>query len=299
MFPIHPAAALRCPTLILRVATILMLVAPVFSPAAVRAGEPASRVIAAGGVVTEIAYALGRQDLLVGVDTTSQFPAEALKAKPDIGYVRALSAEGILSLKPDLVLAIEGAGPPDALKLVSEAKVRIVTLPEDLTETGVVRRIRLAGAALGAEQAAGLLAAGVEAGFTALARQRETIVHRKRVLFVLSLQNGRALVGGRNTSAAAMIALAGGTNAAEAVVGFKPLSDEGLIAAAPDLIVMMQRAEHAASADEVFALPAFQAVPAAKTRALVAMDGLFLLGFGPRTPEAAQKLMRAIYPEQG
>lgn len=262
------------------------------------AAEAPRRVVAAGGVITEIAYALGRQDRLVGVDSTSQFPPEALATKPGIGYVRALSAEGILSLKPDLVLGVEGAGPPDVLRLVREAGVELRTLPEDLTESGVLRRIRLVGEALGASEAGERLATAVSAQLSVLATRRAALGSKKRVLFVLSLQNGRVLVGGRGTSAAAMIALAGGVNAAESVEGFKPMSDEGVIAAAPDLVVMMSRGDHAASPGEVFALPAFSATPAASTRALVTMDGLFLLGFGPRTPEAAMALMAAIYPEK-
>ena len=75
------------------------------------------RIVVAGGVITEVIYALGRQDRIVGVDSTSLFPAEALRQKANIGYVRALSAEGVLSLKPTLVLLIDGAGPPDAMAL--------------------------------------------------------------------------------------------------------------------------------------------------------------------------------------
>lgn len=259
------------------------------------AGEPAKRIVAAGGAITEIIYALGQSDRLVGVDSTSQFPAEALKSKPDVGYLRALSAEGILSLKPDLVLAVEGAGPPDALRLLSETKVPVAMVPEDLTEAGILSRIRRVGEIVAAPEQALRLGGEVSARFAALDQARMAIPAKKRVLFVLSLQNGRALVGGRNTSAAAMIALAGAINAAEDVEGFKPLSDEGLIAAAPEAIIMMSRGNHAASAEEVFARPAFSVLPAAKTHALIVMDGLYLLGFGPRAPDAARDLMQAIY----
>lgn len=263
----------------------------------VGAQEPAKRIVAAGGVITEIIYALGRQDLLVGVDSTSQFPPQALKERPDIGYVRALSPEGILSLGPDHVLAVEGAGPPDTLRLIREAKIAITTLPEDLSEAGVLGRIRMIGAMTGTSPPAELLATSVATRFATLAEDRARIPRARRVLFVLSMQNGRVLAGGRNTSAAAIIELAGGINAAGAVEGFKPLSDEGVIAAAPDIIVMMQRGNHAAKPEEVFAHPAFQAIPAARTRALISMDGLYLLGFGPRTPDAARDLMLAVYPD--
>lgn len=252
------------------------------------------RIVAAGGVVTEILYAIGQEGLLVGVDATSLHPPQAMRDKPNVGYFRALSVEGVLSLRPTHVLATEGAGPPDALKLIAEAGVRVERLPEDLTPKGVTDRIRRIGAFAGAQDRAEALAAEVEGRFAALARQ-PAAAPRKRVLFVLSLQNGRALVGGRKTAADAMIALAGATNAAEAVEGYKPLTDEGIISAAPDAILMMSHTNHAAAADEVFSRAAFAATPAARTRALVVMDGLYLLGFGPRTPDAARDLMTAVY----
>ncbi|WP_246088468.1 heme/hemin ABC transporter substrate-binding protein [Phreatobacter stygius] len=253
------------------------------------------RIVAAGGVITEILYALGLQDQIVGVDTTSLHPPQALKDKPNVGYVRALSAEGVLSLKPTLVIAIDGAGPPDTIKLIAEAGIRVERLGEDLTPKGIVERIRAVGRLANATPQADTLADAIDKRFQALAREREALAARKRVLFVLSLQNGRVVVGGRHSGADAIITLAGAVNAAEAVDGYKPLTDEGVIAAAPDVVLVMQRGDHALSPSDVFGLPAFAATPAARNRSLVSMDGLYLLGFGPRTPEAAHDLMAAAY----
>jgi iron complex transport system substrate-binding protein len=95
----------------------------VLTPLSTRSGEPrpidSSHIVSIGGAVTETIYALGLEDRIVGVDTTSLYPPEALKRAPNVGYMRARSAEGILSLEPSWVIAIEGSGPPDALKLVS------------------------------------------------------------------------------------------------------------------------------------------------------------------------------------
>lgn len=263
------------------------------------AEAPPARIVAAGGVVTEIIHALGAAAQIVGVDSTSQHPPEMLREKRNVGYVRALSAEGILSLQPDLVLAIDGAGPPDTIRLLREAKLRVATIPEDLTAEGVIKRIRAVGQAIGAPERAEALALEVEERFRLLETARRANPATRRALFVLSMQNGRVMVGGRNSSAGAILALAGLTNAAELVEGFKPLSDEGVIAAAPDIIVMMSRGDHAAKAEEVFAHPAFSSTPAARNRALVTMDGLYLLGFGPRTPDAAFDLMRAAHQTAG
>ncbi|MGX5736620.1 heme/hemin ABC transporter substrate-binding protein [Bosea thiooxidans] len=256
------------------------------------------RVVVAGGVVTEVIYALGLQDRVVGVDSTSLFPAEALKDKANIGYVRALSAEGVLSLKPSLVMLIDGAGPPDAISLLTESGVKIARIADGLTPDGVVTKIGAIGSAIGAAEPAARLAAQTKTRFDELAALRTGVTKKKRVLFLLSLQNGRALVGGRNSTADAIITLAGGINAAEAIEGYKPMTDEAIAAAAPDIVLRMNNGGSAPiTADELFAMPAFAQTPAAAGKRLVQMDGLYLLGFGPRTPMAARDLMAAIYPE--
>lgn len=260
--------------------------------------QTAERIVAAGGVVTEVLYALGQQDKVVGVDTTSQWPPEALKDKKSVGYVRALSAEGVLSLKPSQVIAVEGAGPPDALALLKESGTPITMIPEALSPEAVVGKIAAIGKAAGVSEPAQQLAATVKGRFDELDKLRAGLPRQKRVLFVLSLQNGRIMVGGRATTADAIITLAGGVNAADAVEGFKPMTDEAIITAAPDVILMMRfSSAHNASPEEVFAMPAFSETPAAKQKSLIRMDGLYLLGFGPRTPNAARDLMAELYPE--
>lgn len=266
-------------------------------PSLAQAQAP-ERIVVAGGVISEVIYALGLQDRIVGVDSTSQFPPEALKEKANIGYVRALSAEGVLSLKPTLIMLIDGAGPPDAVSLITESGVKIARIADGLTPEGVTTKIAAIGAAIGAGAPAERLAAQTKVRFDELATLRDGITKKRRVLFLLSLQNGRALVGGRNSSADGMIALAGGINVADAIEGYKPMTDEAIAAAAPDMILMMRNSSaHNITPDELFAMPAFSQTPAASGKRLVQMDGLYLLGFGPRTPMAARDLMAAIYPD--
>ena len=273
------------------------LALPAALPATALAQAP-DRVVVAGGVITEVIYTLGLQDRIVGIDTTSLFPPEALKEKANVGYVRALSAEGVLSLKPSLVMLIDGAGPPDAISLLTESGVKIARIADGLTPEGVTTKIAAIGAAIGAAAPAERLAAQTRARFDELATLRSGIAKKKRILFLLSLQNGRALVGGRNSSADGIIALAGGINVADAIEGYKPMTDEAIAAAAPEMVLMMRNSSaHNITPDELFAMPAFSQIPAVASKRLVHMDGLYLLGFGPRTPMAARDLMAAIYPE--
>lgn len=257
----------------------------------------AEAVLSLGGSVTEIVYALGEQGRLIGRDTTSSYPPEA-EELTDVGYLRALSPEGVLSVAPDLILAEPDAGPPEAINVLKAADVAFVEIPGGFDADAVARKIRAVGAALDVPDKAETLAVEVTDKIAA-ARDRagSAATDPKRVLFVLSAQGGKLMAGGEGTAADAVIRMAGGINALSGVQGYKPLTDEAAAAAAPEVVLMMDRGDHSASAEELFALPALAVTPAAETGALVKMDGLKLLGFGPRTADAVTELSRALYGE--
>lgn len=279
--------------------SILLLIAGVIAaPAAATdvRGTHANRIVAIGGAVTEIVYALGLENRLVGVDTTSLYPPEALGQKPNVGYMRQLSAEGVLGLNPDLILATEGAGPKETLAVLSQARVPIVTVPEVLSEDGILERIRIVARELNAEKRGACLADAAAADLSALRSLRGRITDKRRVMFVMSSVNGRALVSGQKTAASEIIVLAGGINAIENYDGYKPLSEEAIVAAKPDVVLVMQRGRDSVSPEMIFSNAAFALTPAAKDKSFVAMDGLYLLGFGPRTAAAARDLALSLYP---
>ena len=258
----------------------------------------AERIVSIGGAATEILYALGAADRIVARDSTSLWPREAL-SKPDVGYSRALAAESVLSMKPDVILAVEGAGPKETMDLLEAAAVPIVILPEPHSPEGIAAKIALIAAVIGAPEKGRALAASVEAKATALAAAIATIPdgERKRAVFLMSLAGDRPLAAGANTAADAMITAAGGRNPFASVDGYKPASAEAMVAAAPESVVMMTRpGADAMTPAAVFALPALAATPAAADQSLVVMDGLYLLGFGPRMPDAARDLAASFYP---
>ncbi len=261
---------------------------------AVSAAAAGERIVSASGPITEILWEIGAAEDVVAVDTSSLFPEDVLRSKPNVGYMRALSAEGVLSTRPTLLLSGEGAGPPDALKLLREAGVRVEILPDTFSGEALAAKIRRIGSLTGRETRAETLAADVERRFAELATLKEQAKPR-RILFVLMLQASRAMVGGRNTAADAVIRMVGGVNVAEAIDGYKPMTEEAITAAAPDVVLMMVRpGVPAPPAEALFALPAFARTPAAGKKALVAMDGLYLVGFGPREPEAVRDLATAL-----
>jgi iron complex transport system substrate-binding protein len=271
-------------------------VAPAYGAEVRHPGVSDTRIVAAGGVITEIIYALGRSDLIVGVDSTSKFPEAALKDKSNVGYVRALSSEGLLSLKPTTVIAIDSAGPPNILKAVGDAGVKVSLIQEVATPSGISEKISNVAALVGEAEKGEALARATEKQFKTLDGLRAKIQKPRRALFILSFQNGRAMVGGRSTPADGIITLAGLKNAASAIEGWKPISDEALLEAAPDVIIAMKHGPQTVTLDSILAVPAFAATPAAKSKSVLVFDGEYLLGFGPRTPRAARDLLLAAYP---
>lgn len=280
----------------LRVGLALALSVALITPAV---AEDAKRVVTLGGSVTEIAVALGAEALLVARDSTSSYPA-SITALPDVGYIRGLSPEGVLSVDPDLILAEADAGPPAAVDVLTAAGVPFLRVPGDPTPAGVVAKIKAVAEALGLQTEGDALAGSVQAGLTEAETRAAAVTDKKRVLFVLSLQSGRVMAGGEGSSAEGIIALAGGINAATGFAGYKQMTDEAILAAAPDLILMMDReGDLAIGNPDVMAHPTLSQTPAAQAGNIVRMDGLLLLGFGPRTPDAAKLLYDALYPKAG
>lgn len=255
----------------------------------------AARIVSIGGTVTEIIYALDGGTRIAAVDTTSLYPPEA-QEKPNIGYVRQISAEGVLSQKPDLIIAESGAGPVDSIAILKASGLPFVSIPSPPEIDAIPAKIRAVGEAIGRQSEAGALADKVASELTAIAAKNAAISGpRKKVLFALSLANGRVMAAGSQTSADAMIKLAGGENAVQSISGYKPLTDEAVIAAAPDVVLVMNGGGTHLTKEQAFALPALAATPAGRNGAFIAMDGLLLLGLGPRASEAAAELHAKLY----
>lgn len=262
------------------------------------AADPAQRILTLGGSITEIAVALGAQDRLIGRDTTSTFPATVLSL-PDVGYFRALSPEGVLALDPDLILTEAGAGPQEALDVLQAAGIPVVMAGPDTTPSGLTAKIETVANALDLPEQGRQLSARVALGLQEARDRAARVRTPRRVLFILSLQGGRVMAGGEGTSAESIITLAGGINAGAGFDGYKQITDEAVLDAAPDVILMMDREGDLEIANaDVMAHPALSQTPAARAGAIARMDGLLLLGFGPRTPAAALELHDLLYPEK-
>ena len=257
------------------------------------------RVVCVGGALTEIVFMLEAEAELVGVDTTSLYPAKA-RALPNVGYARQLSAEGILSLTPSHLLATEEAGPPAVLKQIAAAGIRITVLPAKHQYDGLRQRVLGVGKVLERTEFALATVKQLDSTWNQVRQQIAEQAIRsplrpRRVMFVLTHSPVQMLVAGSSTAAQAMLDYAGAVNAVQGFKGYKPLTPEGMIAAQPDcLLVTEQGLKAAGGLEAILKLPGLTQTPAGRSQAVIALDALRLLGFGPRMPEAVLALNQAF-----
>lgn len=257
-----------------------------------------SRIAVVGGSLLEIVFALGEGGRVIARDTTGIFPPEAATL-PDVGYMRALSPEGVLSVNPSALLLIQGSGPPEALEVLTKAAIPQVTVPEHWSHAGILEKIATVGAALGVPDKAAALSAEVDAQLKDAEAITSAIpdAERKRVLFIISMADGKVRAAGGNTAADSVITLSGAINPLHDVTGYQTLSDEAILAAKPDAILMMSNGGEGDFSAQFAQNPALAATPAVTNGKVIKLDGAYLLGFGPRTPAAITEVARALYGE--
>lgn len=248
------------------------------------------RIVAIGGAVTETIFALGAGGDVVATDTSSVYPA-AVHALPKVGYQRTLSAEGILAFSPDLVIVADEAGPPAAIEQLRSAGVRVERMPNATDLESTIARTNTIGLAI--DRPTADFVARLRADTTAaLAR---VPADRPRFVMMFARGAGSMMVAGEDTSGSAMVQLAGGTPAVSGFTGYKAVSAEALIAAAPDVIVVPAHTmKMSGGIDGILKLPGVAATPAGASRRIVAFDDLLLLGFGPRLAQGIEELSRAL-----
>jgi iron complex transport system substrate-binding protein len=283
-------------------ASAIALVVGLMLNHAAHASQLPQRWVSAGGALSEWVAALGGESKLVGVDTTSQHPA-SLNALPSIGYQRQLSAEGILSLRPQVLVGTEEMGPPPVLAQIRSAGVQVEMFsarPDLPTLKGNLQHL---GALLGSEAKASELFTGYE---QALDQQKRWVATAQAtnkapgVLMLLGNAGGKPLIAGKDTAADWVLQQAGGRNLATHS-GYKPFSVESLAGLSPEVLVFADRAltGEAARAGLFKENPILASTPAAKHARVFELDPTLLVGgLGPRLPQSLVQLSADFYPSQ-
>lgn len=258
-----------------------------------------SRIIPLNGDIAEIVYDLGFQANVIGLDVSATYPEGWMESVPSIGYQRSLSAEGILSLEPTLVIGNADAGPPEIIDQVKAAGVTVVIIEDgEISIDQPVAKILAVAAALGVPEAGAALAEKTQAEIDSATALAATATSAPRVLFLYVRGADVAMIGGVGTGADVMIEAAGGINAGADLQGFVPMTPEALAAAAPDVLILLSAGlESVGGIDGLLELPGIAQTPAGENRAVLDYDDLYFLGLTPRTGEALTDLIYGLHPE--
>lgn len=252
------------------------------------------RIVSIGGDITETVFALGAGPNVVATDTTSQFPT-VVKKLPKVGYLRGLSAEGLLSMRPDLVIISGAAGPETTLDLLRGSGVNIVEFASEYHPQIIHRKIDGIAQVLQRTQAAQALHQQVNADLQRLRSTTPSLGDERSMLFFATLRDGAPRAAGRDTAAQGLIDLLGGDNVFAQRSGYKSLSLEAAVQADPDWILVLRNyAMQDQGAADAARHPALALTRAATEGRIFMVDVEPLLQFGPRTPAAALELLQAM-----
>ena len=267
---------------------LLMLYAPI-AWSDCSAAKDASKTVIAGGSLTEIVYFLEEEEKIIGVDVTSNFP-KATSDFPSIGYVRALSTEGILSLKPTLILGEDDMGPPLVIEQLSLTGLDVRILEEDHSSSGILKKIECLSKVLDTKANDTLTKIDLVKEDINYLNKISQInkVSGIKVMLILNMQGTSPIVAGLGTSGDGFISMTGASNAANQFEGWKPISSEAIIAYNPDYIIITNRGM--SSFPDVQSLAnttSLRLTSAAQNGRILQEDGMAMLGFGTRTISTA------------
>ncbi|MFF5083577.1 hemin ABC transporter substrate-binding protein [Actinoplanes sp. NPDC000266] len=262
--------------------------------------KSADRILAVNlyGSLGELVFSLGLGSNVVGRDTSTTFPSAAkLPLVTPQGH--DLSAEAILKLNPTVILADDSIGPATALAQIREAGIPVVMIDDQQTMAGVPKHIRAVAAALGVPEAGERLVTRVQSEIDAARKTAPTTGKKLKIAFLYVRGTaGVFLIGGKDAGSDAMIEAIGAEDAGSAagLKKFRPLTSEGLINAAPDVILVMTEGLNSVNGVEgLLKLPGVAQTPAGVNRRIVDMDDGVLLNFGGRTGKAVEALAKAVY----
>ena len=253
-----------------------------------------SRVVIAGGSITEIFYLLDLQDHIVALDITSNFPEDA-KKYPSIGYVRMLSAEGLLSMNPSIILGENDMGPPTVIGQVKQTDVELQIIPEEKSVLGILEKIRCVAGIMDVSSYAEELIDEKYREVLFQIKENKKIVSEKKIsaMVIYSMQGTSPIVSGSGESGDAFLQLIGAQNAFASFEGWKPASAESIIANNPDYIIVTNRLlKRFSNLEELRNHPSLSQTKAAKKNQIIAKDGMAMMGFGPRTISCALEVSK-------
>jgi iron complex transport system substrate-binding protein len=251
--------------------------------------------------INEYLYAIGAESVLVARDLTSIYP-ERIRSLPSVGYHRGLSAEGILSMRPTMLLTDGNLGPDAVVAEVRKVGIPVVVMtPGQGLDSAQLLMARLGQQFHHERQADSVLAEWRRGMAAALADSaRRPANERPRVLIMHFGQVANDYLAlKRGTTADQIIRWAGGVNALDSVGGMLRLTPELIARAAPDVIIATDVGfDRTGGVDRFAALPGVALTPAGRSKRIYRVDESEVMYFGPRTPASLRRIAAHLHPER-
>lgn len=255
------------------------------------------RIVVLNGDLAEVVYALGLGGRVVGTDQSATYPAAAARLQ-NIGYQRTLSAEGIISLRPTLVIGNTAAGPSAVIRQIRDAGITTVILPDDDRLSAAWTKTANVARALGVPRRGARLAAITRTQVTAARKKLAGVTTQPKVAYLYVRGSRTQLIGGTGSRGDVMIQAAGGIDVGSrlGIEGLRPITSEAMVAAQPGVILVPSAGVASVGGiDGVLKLPGVGLTPAGKAKRILAFDDGYLLGLGPRTGAAVRDLIAALH----
>ena len=244
-----------------------------------------SRIVSIGSSITEIIYFLNSQDQIIAIDITSNFPEDAKKF-PSVGYIRNLSAEGLLSTNPSIIISEDDIGPKNIIKQMQDTKTELRIIPEEQTLNGIIQKIQCVGNIIGQqEEAEKKISSEINPAINKIKEiKKEKDLRNIKIMMILSTEGNSTVVAGANTSGDSFIKMLGATNIFESINGWKAVTAETILLKNPDYIIIPEKDLHKQSnVNTISENVILKETNAGKNNGYIIKDGMAILGYGPRT----------------
>jgi len=259
--------------------------------------QNSSRIVVAGGSITEIIYFLNSEEKIVALDVTSNYPEKA-KELPSIGYVRNLSAEGILSMNPSIVFGEDDMGPPGVIKQLRDINIDLRIIPEEKTIDGILDKIYCIASIIDkVPNAESKINSTLIPDILSIEKRLLTsTLIPKRVMFIFSIKGNKIIVAGSGTSGDGFIKMTGSENIFSTIEGWKSVSQEAIIKENPNYVIMSKRDLHnSKTIKSISENPIFKNIRAFEEQNIIFDDAMAMLGFGPRTIKSVLNAVNIMY----
>lgn len=244
-----------------------------------------SRIVSIGSSITEIIYFLNSQDQIIAIDITSNFPEDAKKF-PSVGYIRNLSAEGLLSTNPSIIISEDDIGPKNIIKQIQDTKTELRIIPEEQTLNGIIQKIQCVGNIIGQQkETEKKISSEINPVINKIKEiKKEKDLSNIKIMMILSTEGNSTVVAGSNTSGDSFIKMLGATNIFESINGWKAVTAETILLKNPDYIIIPEKDLHKQSnVNTISENVILKETNAGKNNGYIIKDGMAILGYGPRT----------------